>query len=204
MIDNRTPLFLGSASPRRRELLANLMLPIRWASVDVDESSAEGETASAYLERITAAKLEAALRLPEAIGAGAVLVADTAVIVDGAVLGKPRDAADARSMICALSGRAHRVCTRFAIAGANTVHSETVTTDVVFRALEDDEIDAYVATGEGSDKAGAYAIQGIGAFAVSSISGSWSNVVGLPVCEVIYALRKMGLLGRFPFVPAAS
>lgn len=204
MISEKMPLFLGSASPRRRELLATLMLPIRWASVDVDESTTDGEPAQVYLERVTAAKLQAALRVPEAQHAGAVLVADTAVLVDGLVLGKPRDAADARSMIRALSGREHQVCTRFSIAGSGAIYAETVTTAVVFRALEEEEIEAYVATGEGSDKAGAYAIQGIGAFAVARISGSWSNVVGLPICEVVLALRKMGLLGRFPLAPAHS
>lgn len=115
-------------------------------------------------------------------------------------------------MIRSLSGREHEVWTRFAIAGpadpANpdraprAEHTETVSTRVRFRSLDDDEIAAYAATGEGLDKAGAYAIQGIGAFAVARIDGSWSNVVGLPVCEVIAALRRTGLLARFP-LPAA-
>ena len=114
-------------------------------------------------------------------------------------------------MIRALSGRDHEVCTRFAIAaggrsrgedgedgGGAALHEETVSTRVRFRALDEEEIAGYAATGEGLDKAGAYAIQGIGAFAVAGIEGSWSNVVGLPVTEVIAALRKTGLLERFP------
>jgi septum formation protein len=105
-------------------------------------------------------------------------------------------------MLRALSGRAHRVCTCFALSGppdvARACHRETVTSRVVFRDLDDDEIAAYAATGEGLDKAGGYAIQGIGAFAVARIEGSYSNVVGLPACEVVSALRAAGLLARFP------
>lgn len=207
MIDEKKPLFLGSASPRRRELLAGLMLPICWAPVDVDESTVDGEPVHAYLERITATKLEAALLTAKRLDVGAVLVADTAVIVDGKVLGKPRDAQDARAMLRTLSGRTHLVCTRFALSTVSVprvAHAETTTTSVVFRALDEDEIDAYAVTGEGADKAGAYAIQGIGAFAVARIEGSWSNVVGLPICEVVLALRKLGLLSRFPLSPARS
>lgn len=199
MIDSRCPLLLGSASPRRREILTTLGLPLRVQAVDVDESSLAGEGPRPYLERVVASKLRAAKALPGADGAGAVLVADTAVILDGASLGKPRDEADARSMIRALSGRAHEVWTRFAIAASRLDdRAETVSTRVEFRSLSDAEIDAYAATGEGLDKAGAYAIQGVGAFAVARIDGSWSNVVGLPACEVIQALLAMGLLDRFP------
>lgn len=202
MIETRTPLLLGSGSPRRRELLATLRLPLLVAPVDVDESGREGEPARDYLERIVATKLAAAAALPAAAGAGAILVADTGVILDGAVLGKPSDEAEARAMIRALAGREHEVWTRFAIAGpggsGGARYAETVATRVQFRALDDEEIEGYAATGEGLDKAGAYAIQGIGAFAVARIEGSWSNVVGLPVCEVIAALRRTGLLARFP------
>lgn len=212
MIDSDRPLLLGSGSPRRRDLLTALGLPLRVAAVNIDEAGRDGEGAADYLTRIAAEKLEAAKRLPGAAEAGAVLVADTAVILDGAVLGKPRDEAEARSMIRSLSGREHEVWTRFAIAGPadpessgrapRAEHTETVSTRVRFRSLDDDEIAAYAATGEGLDKAGAYAIQGIGAFAVARIDGSWSNVVGLPVCEVIAALRRTGLLARFPLLAA--
>lgn len=202
MIDSSHPILLGSASPRRREILATLGLPPRVATASVDETMLPGETPAAYVERIAAAKLGAIAGLPEVSEAGAVLVADTAVILGEVILGKPRDELDARAMLAALSGRAHEVWTRFALASsedpARAVHAETVRTTVVFRALEDDEIAAYAATGEGLDKAGAYAIQGIGGFAVARIEGSYTNVVGLPACEVVLALRRTGLLGRFP------
>ena len=123
-----------------------------------------------------------------------VLVADTIVLLGGQILGKPAGATEARSMLTLLSGRAHEVRTRFALgmSGRGAVHAETVATTVEFRDLETDEIDRYVATGEGTDKAGAYAIQGIGSFAVRRIEGSYANVVGLPVCEMILALRRVG------------
>lgn len=199
MIAPHTPLLLGSGSPRRREILAALGIPLRIAKADVDESVRAGEAPEPYLERVVADKLAVVLQLPEARGAAAVLVADTSVIVDGAPIGKPADEAEARSMLRMLSGRAHEVWTRFAIGrDALALGAETVRTRVWFRALDDGEIAAYAATGEGLDKAGAYAIQGIGAFAVERIEGSYSNVVGLPACEVILALRRAGVLGGFP------
>ncbi len=205
MIDESRPLLLGSGSPRRREILTTLGLPLRAVSLDVDERLREGETAVGYLERIALDKLAAAAS--HAAGCGAVLVADTSVILDGAVLGKPTGVDDARSMIASLSGRDHEVWTRFAIASADdpktALHAETVRTRVTFRVLDEDEIASYAATGEGLDKAGAYAIQGIGAFAALRIEGSYSNVVGLPACEVIMALRRVGLLERFPRVPSS-
>src|SRR5262249_3083204 len=149
----------------------------------------------AYLERIVAAKLAAIGALAEARAAGAILVADTIVIQDRAILGKPADEADAARMLRALAGRVHEVWTRFAVASpaepTRALHGETVRTRVVFRALTADEITAYAATREGLDKAGAYAIQGVGGFAVERIEGSYSNVVGLPVCEVVVALRDL-------------
>lgn len=202
MIDAAHPLLLGSGSPRRREILATLGLPLLVASASIDETPRAGEDPLDYLSRITLDKLTAVSGLPEVAGAGAVLVADTTVILDDRPLGKPADAAEARAMLRALSGRAHHVSTCFALSGpqdpARAVHRETVTSRVVFRTLDDDEIAGYAATGEGLDKAGAYAIQGIGAFAVARVEGSYSNVVGLPACEVIAALRATGLLARFP------
>lgn len=200
MIDETRPLLLGSASPRRREILTTLGLPLRIVSLDVDETRRASESADDYLVRITLDKLTHAG--PHATGCGGVLVADTSVILDGRVLGKPGDHNEARAMITELSGREHEVWTRFAVAAGDApsvaLHAETVRTRVTFRALDPDEIKAYVETNEGLDKAGSYAIQGIGGFAVARIKGSYSNVVGLPACEVIAALRKVGLLGRFP------
>jgi len=207
MIDASHPLLLGSASPRRRQLLETLGLPLRIATGNVDESTREAEGVEEYLVRVTAAKLRAAAALPAARGAGAILVADTAVVIDGRLLAKPIDDAEATAMLQRLAGRVHEVKTRFALAGPEgdppaSLHAETVTTRVEFRSLDPIEIEGYVATGEGRDKAGAYAIQGIGGFAVSRIDGSYSNVVGLPVCEVVVALRSAGLLARFP-IPGA-
>lgn len=202
MIDAAHPLLLGSGSPRRREILATLGLPLLVASASVDETPRPNEPPLDYLGRVTLDKLAAVARLSEASRAGAVLVADTTVILDDRPLGKPADEAEARAMLRALSGRAHRVSTCFALSAgedpARCVHRETVTSRVVFRALDDDEIAAYAATAEGLDKAGAYAIQGIGAFAVARVEGSYSNVVGLPACEVVSALRATRLLDRFP------
>jgi septum formation protein len=202
MIDSAHPLLLGSASPRRWQLLETLGLPLSRVVVEVDEDPRPGEPVDVYLERIVADKLAAVGTTSAVAGCGAVLVADTAVVQDGTLLGKPRDDAEATSMIRALAGRQHEVRTRFALAAPErptaAAHAETVVTLVRFRALDDDEVARYVATGEGRDKAGGYAVQGIGGFAVDRIEGSYSNVVGLPVCEVVLALRRTGLLGAFP------
>jgi septum formation protein len=202
MIDHEHPLLLGSASPRRREIVETLGIPLLVAPASVDETSRPGELADAYLARIADAKLEAVAKDARAVAAGALLVADTTVLVDGAILGKPSDEAEARAMLGALSGRAHEVWTRFALASpadpARAVHAETVRTRVVFRPLGEGEIARYAATGEGLDKAGAYAIQGLGGFAVARIEGSYTNVVGLPACELVAALLHTGLLAAFP------
>ncbi|MBI4701461.1 MAG: septum formation protein Maf [Deltaproteobacteria bacterium] len=210
IIDERHPLLLGSASPRRREILASLGIPVLLRPVSVDETPQAGERPDGYLERVVAGKLDAVGRLaPEELGqCAAVLVADTIVVEGDAILGKPRDEAEARVMLRRLSGRAHRVATRFAVAsGARPGHAlctQTVDTEVVFRLLSDEEVSGYAATREGLDKAGAYAIQGIGAFAVERVAGSYSNVVGLPACEVVLALRRAGLLGPFPLPARAA
>jgi septum formation protein len=205
VIDGAHPLLLGSASQRRRDILASLGLPLRLTRAEADETGRPGETPDAYIERITAAKLSAVAASGAAVGAGAILVADTVVVCDGRALGKPADQADARAMLRALEGKDHHVWTRFAIASPAdpflALEARTVRTRVTFRPLSEAEIADYAATGEGMDKAGAYAIQGIGAFAVAGIEGSYSNVVGLPACEVIAALRGTGLLGRFPLPP---
>lgn len=207
MIDEQNPLLLGSSSPRRREILSTLGIPLRVLPAQVDEALQIGEAAQDYLVRVTRAKLHAIALLPESNQSGALLVADTSVILDGSVLGKPATEAEACAMLRALGGRAHEVWTRFAVAApdkpAVALHEETVRTEVWFRLLTEEEISCYAATREGFDKAGGYAIQGIGAFAVSRIAGSYSNVVGLPACEVVLALRKTGLLERFPRVGSA-
>ncbi len=202
MITPTRPLLLASGSPRRREILTTLGVPLVVRAVAVDESPKPGEPALAYLERIAGDKLQAAMDAARGGSFGGVLVADTTVIVDGAILGKPADVTEAAAMIRLLAGRGHEVATRFAIAApegeGSLRYAETVITKVVFRALSEDEIEGYARTGEGLDKAGAYAVQGIGAFAVARVEGSYANVVGLPACEVISALVRMGLVERFP------
>jgi septum formation protein len=197
------PLCLGSASPRRRELLLGLALPLRVVVGDIDEDAMETEAPLDYLDRVVLDKLAAiAGKLDELRGCAALLVADTIVRIEDRIIGKPRDIADALVLLRMLSGREHIVHTRYAIAGAEDfgrpLLARTVTSRVFLRLAETDLLARYAATGEGLDKAGAYAVQGIGAFLVERIEGSYSNVVGLPVCEVISDLISVGLLREFP------
>jgi septum formation protein len=207
------PLLLASGSPRRREILASLGVPTLVTAVDIDESVLEGEAPDMYLLRIVSEKLNAASKpfvktqlggrgdtlqgINIASAAGAVLVADTSVIVDGAILGKPQSTEEGEAMIARLEGRTHEVWTRFAIGAPEhpmrSLHEETVVTKVTFRSLTPERIRSYVASGEGKDKAGGYAVQGRGAGLVSMIEGSYSNVVGLPAGEVMIALERLGL-----------
>jgi septum formation protein len=201
MISAETPLVLGSASPRRKDILSALGLPIRVEPADIPEHVALSEQPLDYVARIVSEKLSAvAARLSLAFSA--VLVADTVVVIDGEVLGKPRDVADAARLLRRIVGRTHTVFTRYAIslpdAPAVIRVARTVATEVSLRAASDDEITRYAASGEGLDKAGAYAAQGLGSFLVERMVGSYSNVVGLPACEVVLDLRTLGLLGPFP------
>ncbi len=205
-LDVPRTLLLGSASPRRREILANLRIPFVVRVAGADESIRDGEDAATYLERVVHAKLVAVARIygqasglesAEAQATQAVLVADTSVIDDGAILGKPADATEAEAMIARLAGRTHEVWTRFALgspeASSAVLYAETVITRVTFRPLTASRIRSYAASGEGLDKAGAYAVQGLGAGLVASLHGSYSNVVGLPACELLVALERLGL-----------
>jgi septum formation protein len=196
-ITNEEPLVLGSGSPRRREILDSLRVPHVVLVADADETVLAGENADAYLERVVLAKLAGVRAKLHGERRGAViLVADTSVIVDGAILGKPASDADGLAMIERLAGRTHEVHTRFAIGtgDAAPLHAETVITRVTFRPLGAGEARAYVASGEGKDKAGGYAVQGLGASFTQRIDGSYANVVGLPACEVAVALRRLGLV----------
>jgi septum formation protein len=205
VIDASHPLLLGSASPRRLRILETLGIPAVAIPARADETPREGEPARAYLERVVRDKLGSVADRARSMATGGVLVADTLVLVDGEVLGKPRDAAEAGSMLRRLSGRAHEVWTRFALAGAaapeRALHEQTVRSGVEFRHLSGAEVEAYAASGEGLDKAGAYAVQGLGSFAVRAVHGSYTNVVGLPACELVEALVACGLLARFPPAP---
>ena len=195
--DAPSRLLLGSGSPRRREILTSLRIPFVVHVADADESTLAGEGPAMYLERVVLAKLAAVTESAELTSTKAVLVADTSVIDDGAILGKPADVDEAEMMIARLAGRSHEVWTRFALGapsrGGAVLHAETVVTRVTFRPLTADRIRAYAESGEGSDKAGAYAVQGLGAGIVARIEGSYTNVVGLPACEVLVALEGLGL-----------
>lgn len=212
MICEKTPLLLGSASPRRSAILASLGIPFVVLPGDIDEDVHPGEPPLRYLERIVEAKLEAVWSrleldgLPRgAVGVSAVLVADTIVVLDEAIVGKPADVTDAEVTLARLVGRTHTVFTRYLLGrssrsspGQQHLGARTVRTEVKLRDATPDEVKAYARTGEGLDKAGAYAAQGIGAFLVEGLAGSYSNVVGLPACELITDLQRSGLLGVFP------
>ena len=182
-------LVLASASPRRAELLRAAGIPFEVVAADVDERQHAGEDAESYVRRLAGAK---AVRVASAYPGRAVLGADTTVVVDGEVLGKPRDAAEAASMLRRLSGRNHEVLTGVCLIGRDG-HAETAvaSTTVEFRPLTPAEIEAYVASGEPMDKAGAYAIQGGAGPFVSRIDGDYDNVVGLPVA-LIQAMCRGG------------
>ena len=191
-----TPLVLGSGSPRRREMMERIGVPLVVRPAGADEAVRGDESPATYLERITRAKLDAVRAIPRVREEFAVLVADTIVVLSGGVvLGKPTDDDEARSMIERLAGVTHEVCTRFVLAeivpGTPIAHAETVTTRVTFRAIFAGEALAYAATGEGRDKAGAYAVQGRAAAFIERIEGSYTAVVGLPLCEVVVALRGL-------------
>jgi septum formation protein len=204
LISEQQPLILGSASPRRRELLKALGIAHVVRVVEIDETPAPQEAAEKYVERIVQEKLVAVQRVvrAEALAHGAIVVADTTVVVDREVLGKPVDVADAERLLSRIAGRDHQVLTRYAIAlpDAGASVARTVSSRVTLRGASVEELRRYAASGEGLDKAGAYAVQGLGAFLVKAISGSWSNVVGLPVCELVEDLAGLGVLGPFPAV----
>lgn len=183
-----TDLVLASASPRRRELLALLGRPFEVVVADVDETVLAGESPAAAAERLARAKATAVARV--GARAGAVTIgADTIVVLDDEILGKPHDAAEAASMLRALSGRAHDVLTGVAVVdAAGDIASFVTRTEVTFVELSAAQIDAYVATGDPLDKAGAYGIQGPAGAFVAEIHGSYHNVVGLPLAQLAIAL----------------
>ena len=215
---------LGSASPRRSALVGSLGIPFVVLPADIVEDVMPGETPLGYLERIASAKLAAVQARLEREGppAGApagvagILVADTTVMIDDSIVGKPADVAEAVLTLNRLVGRTHTVFTRYllwacpgAAAAGNSAHvsdrprppiGRTVQTQVSLRNASPQEVLAYAATGEGLDKAGAYAAQGLGAFLVETVAGSYTNVVGLPVCELVSDLLLGRLLASFPLV----
>jgi septum formation protein len=184
-------LILASASPRRKALLELVGLEFDVVPGDVDESFRGKETPRNHVRRLSREKaLGVAALHPDAW----VIGADTIVLINGEVLGKPRTKDEARSMLRKLSGRTHRVLSGFTVLRKNggAVFTDVVESRVVFKTLSADEIEWYVETDEPYDKAGGYAAQGMGVSLIREIRGSYTNVVGLPLCEVVDALRQMG------------
>ena len=187
-------IYLASRSPRRRVLLRQMKVQFRTLAVDVDEDVNGGEAPASYVIRIARAKASQGWSRRGSMGGIPVLGADTAVVVSGEILGKPKHHEDAQRMLGLLSNRSHRVLTAVAIAYGELSPDARLSTSVVsFKRLTPAEIDAYCATGEPLDKAGAYAIQGVGGCFVSELTGSYSGVMGLPLFETAKLLRHAGI-----------
>jgi septum formation protein len=192
-------IYLASQSPRRRELLDQIGVRHRLLNAAVDETPHGDESAEDYVRRMALAKARAGRQqIPTEAPEHPVLGADTAVVMDGHILGKPRDREHGISMLAALAGREHRVLTGVALV--NGKHEDYRLSDnrVTFRPLSDNEINAYWASGEPVDKAGGYAVQGLGAVFIQHLSGSYSGVMGLPLFETAELLSHAGFppLGR--------
>lgn len=191
MNDHLVVLYLASRSPRRAEMLRLLGVSFVLVDVEVDERRQVGEPPADYVRRVAADKARAG---SAALGASAVvLAADTTVSVDGEIFGKPRDEADAVDMLTRLSGRWHEVLTAVVVAVDRHHHIEVVKTRVEFRVLDVATISAYWRSGEPVDKAGAYGIQGLGGALIKRIDGSYGAVVGLPLCETVDLLKRVGV-----------
>ncbi len=184
-------VYLASASPRRRQLLHQLGLAVRSCPPHIDETRHAGENAAAYVQRLAAAKVRAAVPVP-CLPPAPVIAADTAVVVDGEILGKPVDAASGCAMLARLSGREHEVWTAVAVADDRNCELALSRSRVRFRTISSGEAAAYWASGEPRDKAGGYAIQGLGAVFVCDLSGSYSGVMGLPLFETAQLLARLG------------
>ncbi len=190
---DRLRIILASKSPRRCDLLEQAGLTFSVIPSNIDESTVEMSAPDAYVRSLAEAKAaDISQKHPDSW----VIGADTIVLIDHEILGKPGSREEARDMLRRLSGKTHQVLTGYCICclKKKRLFSETIKTDVCFKTLRDTEIQWYIQTGEPFDKAGAYAIQGIGAFLVKSIEGSYTNVVGLPVCEVIEFLMNEGII----------
>ncbi|NQX87909.1 MAG: septum formation inhibitor Maf [Halioglobus sp.] len=190
MADSR--IILASSSPRRRQLLEQLGVRHSVEAANIDETKLPEESPAAYVQRMACEKAAVVKRRSSGLSM-AVLAADTVVVLDGRTLGKPRNIADAFAMLTSLSDRAHRVLTSVCLCSGELASTCLVSTDVEFVRLKPRVCQAYLATDEPWDKAGGYAIQGLGGAFVKSIRGSYSNVVGLPLAETWQLLRAAGL-----------
>lgn len=187
-------LVLASKSPRRRYLLKQAGLSFTVIPSGIDEDSISLSSPETYVKILAEAKAkDVSKRYPECW----IIGADTIVVINGTILGKPDSKSQARTMLNQLSGKTHQVLTGYCICchAKKKLFSETIKTDVLFKNLTESDIEWYINTKEPFDKAGAYAIQGLGTFIVKSINGSYTNVVGLPVCEVVEFLIKEGVIG---------
>ena len=192
MTTENLSLILASGSPRRREFFTRMGWNFTIVKPGTEERVHPGETPEQYVRRNAEEKAADALALSGIADRAVAVAADTIVVQDGRILEKPKDPADAHRMLRELSGRTHQVMTGLCIRTADAMHSRTVVTDVEFKPLTDAEIDAYIRTGEPMDKAGAYAIQGLAAYMIRSVRGSYTNVVGLPLAETVEALEPFG------------
>ncbi|HSC87027.1 MAG TPA: nucleoside triphosphate pyrophosphatase [Polyangiaceae bacterium] len=219
MIGTARPLILGSSSPRRAEILTTLGLPFEVRVASVDEQVRPAEAPHEYIERIVDEKANAIAALGSIAESGAPasaqvlepvssrvrLVADTLVTRAGRIYGKPVDKADALVMLEGLVGTSHEVMTRYRLdLPGGTSWARTVTSQVHFRSASRAELERYVDSGEGLDKAGAYAIQGLGSFLVERLDGSYGAVVGLPACELVADLLALGALTAFPLAQGGT
>lgn len=192
---------LASASPRRRELLALVGIPHTVSPADIDESVRTGEQPSQHTERLALEKAAVvAARYPEAL----VIAADTVVVLDGEIMGKPRSVNDAERMLRRLSGRTHTVVTGMACASNGRMASNVENVAVTFRDLSDADISEYVATGEPMDKAGSYGIQGYGATIVRRIDGDYFAVMGLSLVRLVELMRQLGVHYHFGRAPLST
>lgn len=184
-------IILASESPRRRELLSRMGLEFTVRTAPHDETMNPFADPSDEVARVSLLKAQAVC--PSCEEGDIIIAADTIVVCDGLMMGKPRSEADAFSMLRRLSGREHQVMTGMTVLCGSQLETTTVTTGIRFRHLSDEEIRAYIATGEPMDKAGAYAIQGLAAMFVVGLDGDYYNVMGLPVCPLAMILRKLGV-----------
>jgi septum formation protein len=186
-------IYLASGSPRRRELLQQIGVSFRVVGADLDETALPGESASSYVSRLARGKASMGWERSRDSAGAPVLAADTAVVLDGSILGKPKGLNDAVAMLLKLSGRVHEVLTGVALRTAAGVEAQVSRSMVTFRSIEPSEARAYWDTGEPSDKAGAYAIQGYAAVFIKDLKGSYSGVMGLPLFETAALLKAAGV-----------
>ena len=186
-------IILASASPRRRELLSQISVRVMVQSVDIDETQKHNEPVMAYVQRLAMEKAQRGFDTIKNENKLPVLGSDTIVEIDGLILGKPENRQQAKKMLQQISAQIHTVHTSVAIVTEGKSLIDTSSTQVLFRTLDDQEIDLYLATGEADDKAGSYAIQGIAAQFIKNIDGSYSGVMGLPLFETAELLKQCGI-----------